>query len=192
MIYDDYHNFTNYRSNAEVRKWDNDKKDDGSDNLKTIQESHSITPNFIQDARFDQPEARLPWDHQVGIMIIINNNTMMMIIIKIINIIVIITTITTRDVASEMKLLLDAAGRLAPMLPEQVVKIFFFLNMIIFTDHYYCHYIMLLFTSGLIPYCHHDIIVIVSLLKKLYPITIIFNDITYILLNLILKVYSIF
>ena len=51
---------------------------------------------------------------------------------------------------------------------------------------------MLLFTSGLIPYCHHDIIVIVSLLKKLYPITIIFNDITYILLNLILKVYSIF
>ena len=101
-------------------------------------------------------------------MIIINNNTMMIIIIiKIINIIVIITTITTRDVASEMKLLLDAAGRLAPMLPEQVVKIFF-LNMIIFTDHYYCHYIMLLFTSGLLPYCHHDIIVIVSLLKKLY------------------------
>ena len=45
---------------------------------------------------------------------------------------------------------------------------YFFLNMIIFTDHYYCHYIMLLFTSGLIPYCHHDIIVIVSLLKKLY------------------------
>ena len=44
----------------------------------------------------------------------------------------------------------------------------FFWNMIIFTDHYYCHYIMLLFTSGLIPYCHHDIIVIVSLLKKLY------------------------
>ena len=59
-------------------------------------------------------------------MIIINNNTMMMIIIKIINIMVIITTITLRDVASEMKLLLDAAGRLAPMLPEQVVKIFFF------------------------------------------------------------------
>ena len=126
MIYDDYDNFTNYRSNAEVRKWYDDEKDDSCDNLKTIQESHSITPNFIQDARFDQPEARFPWDHQVGIMIIINNNTMMIIIIiKIIDIIVIITTITTRDVASEMKLLLDAAGRLAPMLPEQVVKIFF-------------------------------------------------------------------
>ena len=127
MIYDDYDNFTNYRSNAEVRKWDNDEKDDSCGNLKTIQESHSITPNFIQDARSDQPEARFPWDHQVGIMIIINNNTMMIIIIiKIIDIIVIITTITTRDVASEMKLLLDAAGRLAPMLPEQVVKIIFF------------------------------------------------------------------
>ena len=45
---------------------------------------------------------------------------------------------------------------------------YIFWNMIIFTDHYYCHYIMLLFTSGLLPYCHHDIIVIVSLLKKLY------------------------
>ena len=67
-----------------VCEWDNDEIDDSCDNLKTIQEGHSITPNFIQDARFDQPEARLPWDHQVGIMIIINNNTMIIININII------------------------------------------------------------------------------------------------------------
>ena len=57
-------------------------------------------------------------------IIIIIISIISMNIINFINIIIttiiLLTTLTSRDVASEMKLLLDAAGRLAPMLPEQV------------------------------------------------------------------------
>ena len=81
------------------------------------QASDCFEADPVQDARPDQPETRFPWDHQVFIINIIN-------IINFINIIIttiiVLTTLTSRDVASEMKLLLDAAGRLAPMLPEQV------------------------------------------------------------------------
>ena len=69
-----------------------------------MQTSNSTKEDSLQDARADQPAKRIPRNYKVGEKRQFVSN---------------IQTLLFRDVASEMKLLLDAAGRLAPLLPDQ-------------------------------------------------------------------------
>ena len=69
---------------------------------RPLQAGHGPSEDALQTARPHQPETRVPGDHQVS-RHQPGQETV---------------TLHYRDVASEMKLLLDSAGRLAPNLPD--------------------------------------------------------------------------